>query len=227
MRWLILIAVVINYSSFAQCKTYKIGVKGDTLNCTDKNNLKQGKWVVHIESLRGEPGYDEEGIYKDNKKEGAWRSYTLMGDIKAIENFKWGYKNGACSYYNMYGLERQESWKATNPENPYDTIDVPDLHTDAVYKRIVKIEASTVKHGTWSYYEPQTGRLVKTEDYVFDRLSDPSKKKTAMVVTDSTVIAKADSTRKVKPAEVLEYEKKNSGKKKVKVRDGATGGGPQ
>jgi hypothetical protein len=26
-----------------------------------------------------------------------------------------------------------------------------------------------------------------------------------------------------KPAEVLEYEKKNSGKKKVKVRDGQTG----
>ncbi len=31
-----------------------------------------------------------------------------------------------------------------------------------------------------------------------------------------------DIPKKTKPKEVLEYEKKNSGKKKVKVRDGAT-----
>ena len=30
-------------------------------------------------------------------------------------------------------------------------------------------------------------------------------------------------TSKAKPREVLEYEKKNSNKKKIKVRDGATG----
>jgi hypothetical protein len=40
---------------------------------------------------------------------------------------------------------------------------------------------------------------------------------------DAPVAATDDKTKKVKPAEVLQYEKKNAGKKKVKVRDGATG----
>ena len=225
MRWLIFIGLIINLSAAAQCKTYKIGVKGDTLNCTDNNNLKQGKWVVHVESLRGEPGYEQEGVYKDDKKDGTWRSYTLMGDIMSIENYRWGFKNGNSSYYNIYGIERKESWKAIDPKNPYDTIDVPDLHTDAVYKRIVKVEASTVKHGTWNYYNSETGAIIKTEEYVLDQLVDPNKKKTALAnnITDSTTVAVLDSTRKAKPREVLEYEKKNSGKKKIKVRDGAAG----
>jgi len=226
MRLPIIIALLINLSSFAQCKTYKIGSRGDTLNCTDLNNLKQGKWVMHFESLRGEPGYEQEGIFKDDKKDGPWRSYTLQGDLMGIENFKWGFKNGSCYYYNIYGLQRQESWRAIDPKNPYDTIDVPDLHTDAVYKRIVKVEASTVKHGTWIYYNPENGSVIKTEDYILDQLVDPSKKRSAPAgnISDSLALAKADSTRKVKPAEVLLYEKKNAGKKKIKVRDGATGG---
>ncbi|NCT95121.1 MAG: hypothetical protein GXC72_11900 [Chitinophagaceae bacterium] len=42
---------------------------------------------------------------------------------------------------------------------------------------------------------------------------------------DSLAVAKQDtSTKKVKPKEVLDFEKKNAGKKKVAVRDGRTGG---
>ncbi len=226
IRLFIFIAILINVSSFAQCKTYRLSTKGDTLNCTDFNNLKQGKWVVHIESLRGEPGYEQEGTYKSDKRDGFWRSYTLSGDLMSIENFKWGYKNGACYYYNVYGLQRQESWKAIDPENPYDTIDVPDLHTDAVYKRIVKVEASTVKHGTWTYYNPENGTVIKTEDYILNQMVDPSKKKAGVAISaaDSATLTKTKTGEKAKPAEVLLYEKKNAGKKKIKVRDGATGG---
>ncbi len=225
MRWLFFVCSIISLSSYGQWKSFALGVKGDTLNRVDQNNLKQGPWVTHVESLRGEPGYEEEGVYKDGKKEGAWRMYNLMGDLLAKENYKWGYKNGNCSYYNLYGIVREESWKATNPENPYDTIDVPDLNTDAVYKRIVKVEASTVKHGTWNYYDPQTSAIVKTEEYVLDQLVDPSKKNKSLAKTDSASLKKSDTTitSKAKPREVLEYEKKNSNKKKIKVRDGATG----
>jgi hypothetical protein len=123
------------------------------------------------------------------------------------------------------GRVREESWKAIDPKNPYDTIDVPDLNSDKIYKRVIKVDAFTVKHGTWNYYDPQTGALVKTEEYLLDQLQDPSKKNTALSKSDSTGLKKSDSltTSKMKPPEVLEYEKKNSGKKKIKVRDGATG----
>ncbi len=228
MRCLVFIFLIISISSNAQWKSFVIGVRGDTLNRVDQNNLKQGPWVTRVESLRGEPGYEEQGIYKDGKKEGTWRMFNLIGDLLAKENYKWGYKNGTCSYYNLYGLLREESWKATNPTNPYDTIDVPDLNTDAVYKRVVKVEASTVKHGTWNYYDPQSGAVVKTEEYILDQLVDP-KKKNALAngknISDSASLKKSDSTvsSKNKPKEVLEYEKKNANKKKIKVRDGATG----
>lgn len=227
MRWLVCICCILSMSSQAQWKSFIIGVKGDTLNRMDQNNLKQGPWVTRVESLRGEPGYEEEGIYKDGKKEGLWRTYNLMGDLLVMENYKWGYKNGNCSYYNLYGLVREESWKATDPKNPYDTIDVPDLNTDAVYKRVVKVEGFTVKHGTWNYYDPQTGAIVKTEEYVLDKLVDP-KKKNALAANgknlpDSASVKKDTTlTSKAKPKEVLDYEKKNSKKKKIKVRDGTT-----
>jgi antitoxin component YwqK of YwqJK toxin-antitoxin module len=224
MRWLVFVCLIISISTSAQLKSYIIGVKGDTLNRVDANGLKQGRWVSHVDALRGEPGYEEEGVYKDGKKEGTWRSYSLEGDLLSIENYKWGYKNGQCQYFNLYGRVREESWKAIDPKNPYDTIDVPDLNTDAVYKRVVKVDAFTVKHGTWNYYDPQTGALVKSEEYLLDQLQDPSKKKTALGNTDSTGVKKDSAiTSKAKPKEVLEYEKKNSGKKKIKVRDGATG----
>ena len=221
MRWIVFVCLMLSLSSYSQYKSFIIGVKGDTLNRVDNDGLKQGKWVMHAPPLRGEPGYDEEGIYKNGKKEGTWRKYSEMGDLLAIENYMWGFKNGTCSYYNLYGLEHEESWKAIDPKNPYDTIDVPDLHSDTVYQRIVKVEASTVRHGTWRYYNPQTGMITKTEDYILDQLVDPRKKFSLAV--DSTSMAKVDTTSsKQKPKEVLEYEKKNS-KKKIKVRDGATG----
>ncbi|HXL57136.1 MAG TPA: hypothetical protein VN958_12805 [Chitinophagaceae bacterium] len=94
MRWLFFVCSIISLSSYGQWKSFALGVKGDTLNRVDQNNLKQGPWVTHVESLRGEPGYEEEGVYKDGKKEGTWRMYNLMGDLLAKENYKWGYKNG-------------------------------------------------------------------------------------------------------------------------------------
>lgn len=229
MRWMLLLFLFVSVNVFAQCKTYKIGVKGDTLNCIDKQDSKQGKWIIHTESLRGEPGFDEEGEYKNDKKEGAWRKYNLMGDILAVENYKWGYKNGTCRYFSLAGIEREENWKAVDPENPYDTVEVPDL--DDPYKvemKVIKIEGTSVKHGTWKYYDPASGAITKTEDYFLDKLQDPRKKllqNTAAnnTATDTTeTSAKADA-KKVKPQAVLEYEKKNSNKKKIRVRDGHTG----
>ena len=221
----ILVFVFICHQGFSQCKTYRLDGKGDTLNCMDKNDLKQGKWISKIEPLRGEPGYQEIGSYKDNRKTGEWETFTLIGDPISVEHYRWGFKDGPSVYYNLNGIVREESWKAIDPKNPYDTVDVPDLKTDTVYRRVVKVESSTIKEGTWKYYDPQSGRLMKTEEYVLDQLVDPTKKLalTALNTTDSTTTKKADPS-KLKPAEVLQYEKKNEGKKKIKVRDGATGG---
>ena len=91
MRWILFILLFVSTSSVAQWKDFIIGVKGDTLNRVDKMGLKQGPWVHKYETVRGERGYEEEGEYKDDLKEGNWRKYSLMGDLLAIENYRWGF----------------------------------------------------------------------------------------------------------------------------------------
>ncbi len=68
MRFLFILFVFISISSSAQWKTYVIGAKGDTLNRVDLNGKKQGPWSVHVDELRGERGFEEEGYY-DNDPE--------------------------------------------------------------------------------------------------------------------------------------------------------------
>jgi hypothetical protein len=212
----------------SQCKTYQLDAKHDTINCTDFQNHKQGYWYAKLVNNHGEPGYQESGFYKDDKKEGAWTRLNLIGDTIAEENYKWGCKNGVQRYYNLMGLLREESWKATNPENPYDTVRVYDLNIPDKYDlKIVRVDAASVKHGTWTYYDPERGAITKTEEYVIDKLV--SNKKSLTALNDSVNNAQKkfpdsiSAANKNKPPEVLEYEKKNSHKKKIKVRDGATG----
>src|ERR1700743_3333362 len=113
---------LIGLRGYSQWKSYIISPKGDTLNCMDNKDLKQGRWVNHFDEIRGEPGYEEEGTYKDNLKEGAWRLYSLQGDLIGVEYYKWGMKDGVCQYFGMNGsLLREESWRAMNPDKQYDT----------------------------------------------------------------------------------------------------------
>lgn len=222
MKLLLFSFLLISFAANAQWKSYRITSKNDTINCIDKNDLRQGRWSVKIEGLRGEPGRDEEGVYKDGKKEGIWRTYTTMGDLYAIENYRWGNKDGKSQYFNISGIVREESWKAVNPANPYDTIDVYDpVDPNKITRQVIKIEGSSVKHGTWNYY--QDGLITKSENYFLDKLQDPFSKATAAGkdISAGSSEKTGKEPAKTKPREVLEFEKK-VGKKKVKVIDGTT-----
>lgn len=202
-------------NSFAQYKKYDLSPNGDTLNVIDKNDKKQGKWIIQVAPLRGERGYEEEGIFIDDRKEGPWRKYTSTGDFIALENYQYGDKDGRCQYFSPFGeLLREENWRAYDPNSPYDTIPIYGTGNNEILSyKVVKAEPYSVKHGTWTYYDRTTGRIMKTEEYEFNRLKSTPKTETVL----------EEPLKKIKPIEVLEYEKKNSGKKKVKVREGRTG----
>lgn len=232
MRYLIILLLFVSTNAFSQCKEYIIGVKGDTLNCVDMQGRKQGPWVVKVESLRGERGYEEEGVYKDGKKNGTWRMYTLEGDLLAMENYRWGQRDGRNVYFNHVGqLVREEAWRAIDPKNPYDTVNVYDVNdpTKVLGKQVVKVESLTVKHGTWKFYDPMTGRVEETQNWVMDKPKvegvedDLAPIDVTGGVTDATVKKDDKKAAPKKPQAILDYEKKNAGKKKIKVRDGSTG----
>ena len=212
-----LILTLILSSSFAQYKDYKLSVNGDTLNAIDKKGLKQGKWVLQVAELRGNPGYEEEGEFKNDKRDGVWKRFSTNGDLLGIENYRFGGKDGTQQYYTMMGdLIRIENWRAYNPDAPYDTIPIYGTgNNEIVDYKIVKAEQYSVKHGEWKYYEPATGKLLKTER--FDR-GFPEKEP-----DNSTATTVGTPKKKVVPKEVQEFEKKNSGKKKVLLRQGQTG----
>jgi hypothetical protein len=204
---------LIGLRGYSQWKSYIISPKGDTLNGIDRQDQKQGRWVNHYDELRGEPGYEEEGIYKDNRKEGAWRLYSLQGDLAGVEYYKWGMKDGVCQYFGMNGsLLREESWHAMNPDKQYDTVQVAVVDKLDSYKTVVvKNEGAAVRDGIWKFYDPATGTVARTETYTLGKLEKPA---------SSTTAASAPQTA-AKPKEVLDFEKK-TGKKKVKVQDGST-----
>jgi hypothetical protein len=208
--------------STAQYKDYTLSLKGDTLNATDKKGLKQGKWVTSVGELRGEPGYEEEGEYKDDKKTGPWRRYNTTGDILAIENYRYGGKDGAQEYFSFLGdIQRLEEWRGYNPDAPYDTIPVYGTGSNEIISyKIVKAEQYSVPHGEWKYYEAG-GKLIKFERY--DRGQLLKNNETAAAI-DPSKTAKVNPDEKVKTKEILEYEKKYSDKKRKKLeRDGKTG----
>ena len=231
MRYILFIILLISINSYSQCKTFMIGVKGDTLNCVDMKGMKQGRWVNELPPLRGEKGYEEQGVYINDKKEGQWQQFTLDGDLLAIENYRWGNKNGRSMYYNPFGQPvREESWKAVNPDNPYDTVDIYGLNdpTKVVRRDVIKLTGHTLRHGTWKFFDPDLGTVLKTEQYRLDKLIVAGEDELAPIdiSTGSTTKAKTDTTGKkasAKPQAVLDYEKKNAGKKKVKTRDGQNG----
>ena len=175
MRLFILIfsALLLSASSYSQkWKSYIIGVKGDTLNRVDMKGLKQGPWVVHVDELRGERGYEEEGFFLNDKKDGTWRRFSLEGDLTAVENYRWGGKDGKSIYLTTQGSPiREESWKAVNPDSPYDTVNVydPNNPDKIIAKQVIKLEGYSLKHGAWKHYDQFTGRLEKTDYWYFDK----------------------------------------------------------
>lgn len=191
-------------------------------NQTDAEGLKQGHWHIIVPEKYGEEGYQEDGYFKDGKKEGVWYNLSTMGDTLAIEQYKFGNKNGVSRYYDLEGLIRKESWLAHNPKQEYDTIEVYDINDpNKIELKRVKIEGTTVKHGTWVYYYPGGKMIKRKEEYVLGNLKSDAplaNKTTKTVVSDTTTTKK-----KIIPKEVLQYEKDNSGKKKIKVRTGNTG----
>jgi hypothetical protein len=230
MRFILAFTLLISVSGYGQWKDFIISVRGDTLNRVDMKDRKQGPWVLHVEALRGEPGYDEQGYFIDDKKDGLWVRFSTDGDKIAEESYRWGSLDGKAKYYTRNGgLLRVESWRAVDPEKTMDTVAVYDTKdpNKIVDMVVVKLTGQTNKHGTWIYYEPQWGDVVKTEKYFLDKLQTDEILEgddELRPIDPSTGKAKSDTlVKKAKPQVVLDYEKKNAGKKKVKTRDGQTG----
>lgn len=207
--------------AYTQCKTYELTSNEDTINCVDKNDKKQGRWKIHVQGLRGNPTTEDEGVFKDDLKEGLWRRYDAWGMMIALEQYKFGRKHLKQQYLENGKLEHVEYWISLDPEKKFDTVDVYDLYDpNKIEKKVVPVTPYALEHGTWTYFDPETGAVVKKEEYVLGQLKQP--KAPSLAKTDIP-LSDTSTKPKVKPTKAMEsFDKKNKGKKNA-IRDGRTG----
>jgi len=173
MRFIVLFYLLISINGFGQWKDYIISARGDTLNRVDMKGKKQGPWAIHVDELRGERGYEEEGYFEDDLRTGTWKRYSLEGVKIAEENYRWGKLDGRQQYFTYNGgLIRIENWRMMDPANQYDTVPVYDLKdpTREIDRVVVKNDGLALKHGKWIYYDPMWGTELKTENYFMNKL---------------------------------------------------------
>lgn len=200
MQALLLLFIFSSLSATAQWKDYILTRKGDTLNRIDLAGKKQGPWVVSVPELRGERGYEEEGYFVNNNKEGIWKKFSPEGVKIAEENYRWGKLNGKQLYYSFNGgLIREESWRAMDPANAYDTVAVYDLKDPdkMVGEVVVKNEGLAMRHGRFLYYDPRTGAILQTEHYVMNKLQE-----------DAEIKPIRDTVPKAVPRVIQDFDKK-------------------
>lgn len=234
MRLIFFLLLFISMSGAAQWKSFILTKRGDTLNRVDMQGRKQGPWTINVPDLRGERGYEEEGYFENDNKEGTWRKFSLEGVKIAEENYRWGKLNGKQQYFTYNGgLQRVENWRAMDPKVAFDTVAVYDINDPSkiIDQVIVKNEGVSMRHGKWIYYDPREGTVESTENWVMNKIQTEADQAAGGdgeigILTTSDGKTKSDTVGKKatpKPQAILDYEKKNSGKKKVRVRDGSTG----
>lgn len=233
MRLIFFLLLFISMSGAAQWKSFILTKRGDTLNRVDMQGRKQGPWSISVPDLRGERGYEEEGYFENDQKEGTWRKFSLEGVKIAEENYRWGKLNGRQQYFTYNGgLQRVENWRAMDPKVAFDTVAVYDIKDPSkiIDHVIVKNEGVSMRHGKWIYYDPREGTVESTENWVMNKIQTENaatgEDGEIGILTTSDGKTKSDTVGKKappKPQAILDYEKKNAGKKKVKVRDGNTG----
>jgi hypothetical protein len=243
MRYIFIAFLLIQLNANAQWKDYSISSKNDTVNRIDKNDKKQGKWIIRVEENMGEPGMQYEGSYTNDEKVGKWKIYSLMGDPMGEENYNEGDKDGKQRYYDIHGnLTREENYLIN--DNKFDTVQVSDWKKDptgnTMKKVVVKVDGRSMKHGAFTFYD-ENSRMVRKEVYIANKLEETTtiifsiNKETGKTeqtkeinkydIVTGKVIAKASSDTKkkeTKPKQVQDFEKIKKGKKK-KYQDGSTG----
>lgn len=196
LRWFFVLLCVASMSAcFAQNKksvkaedvvqvmSYEILENGDTINRIDQKKRKLGKWLIINKGGYGEEDFIELGFFQDDTRTGVWKTYTMDGVIVSQEFYKQGNKSGEAKYYDEGKLYCAGNYLALRSKYDYDTIMVEDPLTEQFRPVIIKTDVGSVRHGFWTYYDPQTAEVRRVVEYQADEM-----------IYEKEYTAKVDST---------------------------------
>lgn len=141
-----------------------------TVNQLDKKGLQNGIWVNSEPGKMGEIGFTEFGKYDHGNKTGAWYKLDDAGEMTAMETFRNNVLDGEVKYFYRNRITSTGYYKGLNPEHEFDTIVIEDPVTGSQNLKPVHNENYTVRHGKWRFYDYETGRLIREEEYQVDSL---------------------------------------------------------
>lgn len=141
-----------------------------TVNQYDGKGLPHGVWVNAQPEKMGEPAFMEFGKYDHGNKSGAWYKLDNAGEMIAMETFRNNVLDGEVKYFYRNQLTSTGYYRGLNPEREFDTIVVEDPITGLESLKPVHNDNYTVRHGQWRFYDYETGRLVREEEYQVDSL---------------------------------------------------------
>ncbi|OFX23624.1 MAG: hypothetical protein A2033_15630 [Bacteroidetes bacterium GWA2_31_9] len=109
MRYIIIILISVFFQFVASSQTSE-NYNGETINLTDAEGLKQGKW---LKFNTDKTVVIEEGKYVNNKKEELWKQYYNSGKIKTELTYKNNKADGYAKFYYENGNVSEEGlWQS-------------------------------------------------------------------------------------------------------------------
>ena len=126
--------------------------KKDSINFTDANDKKQGKWIVYNKTAHL-PNYTDdqkvaEGIYMDGKRIGIWKEYFPNGVLKSKITYDNGRPNGYAIMYHDNGKIKEEGlWQNTRWIGDYKL-----YYDNGQVQQEFKFSQSGKREGQQKYY---------------------------------------------------------------------------
>lgn len=146
------------------------GGQQTAINRLDAQGKKHGMWMVRQDARMGEPAYSEFGNYNHGRKSGLWYKMDVDGMVTAIENFRNNTLHGEVKYFEEGRLTSVGHYRGLNQDQTTDTIMVEHPITGDQSLVAVSTERGSLRHGSWRFYDPESGRLIREEEYQVDNL---------------------------------------------------------
>ncbi|MFY9309004.1 MAG: toxin-antitoxin system YwqK family antitoxin [Bacteroidia bacterium] len=150
MKKFVLLALIA-VSQFAVAQTFELLGK-DTINRTDVNGKRQGKWIV-TNKIANKPCYTpeqkvEEGAYVDGKKTGIWTEYYCNNNMKSKITYENNRPSGYCIMYHENGKIKEEgTWKNNRWNGDYKL-----YYENGQVQQAFKFNTTGKREGEQTYY---------------------------------------------------------------------------
>lgn len=148
-KFVLLVLIAVSQITVAQ--TFELLGK-DTINHTDVNGKRQGKWIVY-NRLVNKPCYTaeqkvEEGVYADGRKTGIWTEYYCNNNMKSKITYENNRPSGYCIMYHENGKIKEEGmWK-----NNRWTGDYKLYYENGQVQQSFKFNTTGKREGEQKYY---------------------------------------------------------------------------